>query len=256
MAGLIGAFSGLWWLLVALLPLLYLQRRLHAEIISVFLLLTRRQSVALAVFSILFFPGVLVHELSHWLMAGVLRVRTGRIWLIPELLPDGKLRLGYVETSRVDPLRDGLIGAAPLLGGGALVAFAGLTRLNLDSLWRSLVLEQGDAFFETLREIYTRPDFWLWFYLLFVISSMMLPSETDRRAWLPVAIFSGILLGIAFLAGAGSWLIASLLPPVNAVFNAAAAVFGISVLVHILFLLPVFLLRRLLNRLTGLEVAQ
>jgi hypothetical protein len=255
MAGLIDAFSGLWWLLAALLPLLYLQRRLHTEIIAVFLLLTRRQGAALAIFSIIFFPGVLVHELSHWLMARLLRVRTGRIWLIPELLPDGKLRMGYVETSKVDPLRDGLIGAAPIFGGGALVAFAGLTRLNLHLLWQTLVLRQGDFFLEALKAIYTRPDFWLWFYLLFVISSMMLPSETDRRAWLPIAIFSLILLVFALLAGAGSWLLDSLAPVANAMFGAAAAVFGISVLVHGLLLLPIFLVRRLLNRLTGLQVA-
>ncbi len=62
-------FDGYLWLLVTLLPLLYLQTKLHLEIQRVFYLLTRRLDVAIILFAIIFFPGVLLHELSHFLMA-------------------------------------------------------------------------------------------------------------------------------------------------------------------------------------------
>ena len=77
------------------------------------------------------FPGVLLHELSHFVMARLLRVRTGRFSLLPSLMEDGKLRLGFVETDETDLLREALIGTAPLITGGAAVAYLGISRLGL-----------------------------------------------------------------------------------------------------------------------------
>src|SRR5512142_3077223 len=115
-------------------PLLFAQRWLHREIQWVFLLLTRSQALALGLFSLLFFPGVLLHELSHFLMARLLGVRTGRFSLLPSLVEGGKLRLGFVETAEADLVRDALIGAAPLITGGAAVAYLGITHLGLTAL--------------------------------------------------------------------------------------------------------------------------
>jgi hypothetical protein len=48
-----------------LLAFLLFQRWLHGELQAVLLLLTRRPVTALGIFSLLFFPGVLIHEASH-----------------------------------------------------------------------------------------------------------------------------------------------------------------------------------------------
>ncbi|HUF38361.1 MAG TPA: hypothetical protein VMN57_07550 [Anaerolineales bacterium] len=244
----------LFWLLATLLPLLFLQRRLHREIVSVFFLLTRQLNAALAIFSIIFFPGVLLHELSHWVMARVLGVRTGKVSLIPERTAEGALRMGFVETQRSDLLRETMIGAAPLLAGGVFVGFAGFARLGLDRVWADVVTPGGLTPAGGLAAVYDSPDFWLWFYLIFVVSSMMLPSESDRRAWLPVAGFGGILLLVALVAGAGDWMAAHLAPSIDRAISAAAIVFVISSLVHLLLLVPTLMLRRVLNRVTGLRV--
>lgn len=249
-------FAGLLWLLLTLVPLVYLQQMLHNEIVGVFFLLTRRLNVALVLFSIVFFPGVLIHELSHWVMARILGVRTGKIWLLPERTPEGNLRMGYVETQKADFGRDALIGAAPLLVGGLVVGYAGVSQLDLDQLWVGLLAGQLAVFGEMLKMVYSQPDFWLWFYIIFVVSSMMLPSESDRRAWLPLLIFALVLMGVALFAGAGEWMLVNLAPWVNRLFAAGAAVFGISALVHILLLVPVILFRKLLNRITGLQVVR
>src|SRR5512142_246629 len=105
---LVPYLGGVGWLLLMLVPLLFAQRWLHREIQWVFLLITRSQMLSLGMFSFLFFPGVLLHELSHFVMARVLGVRTGRFSLLPSLMEDGKLRLGYVETADTDLLRDAL----------------------------------------------------------------------------------------------------------------------------------------------------
>ena len=109
--------SGLFWFILMLVPLILLQRLLHREIQAVFLILTRDSRVTMAIFAMLFLPGVFLHELSHFVMAKILRVRTGKFSLFPQSLPDGRLQLGYVETSRSDIVRDSLIGAAPLIVG-------------------------------------------------------------------------------------------------------------------------------------------
>lgn len=254
MAQLLPYLDGLGWLLLMLGPLLLSQRWLHREIQLVFFLITRRQNVTLILFSLLFFPGVLLHEGSHYLMARILGVRTGGFSLIPSLMPNGKLRLGYVETTASDFLREALIGTAPLITGGAVIAYLGVSKLGLVPL--APFMAQGDwaSFWQGLLALPQQPDFWLWFYLAFTVSSTMLPSASDRQAWLPVVLVVLGLLLLALLAGAGPWMIENIAPWLNRAFQALATVFGVSLVLHLVMLLPFRLLRELLLRLTGQRI--
>ena len=90
-------------------PLLFLQRFLQREIQSIFLLITRQPEISMALFSIIFLPGVVLHEVSHYLMAILLGVRTGRFSILPKKLEGGRIRLGYVETVSTDFVRDALV---------------------------------------------------------------------------------------------------------------------------------------------------
>jgi hypothetical protein len=247
--------SQIFYMLLALAPLLLLQRGLHREIQAIFLLITRRADIAIVLFSLLFLPGILLHEGSHYLSARLLGVRTGRFSILPRPLGDGRLQLGFVETAKTDPLREALIGTAPLLAGGAFVAYAGLLQLGLLDSWRAWASGGLPALAAATSGFYARPDFWLWFYLTLVVSSTMMPSESDRRAWLPLALFVAILVAVAVLAGAGPWMLANLAPLLELAFLAMAVVFAISSLVHVLLLLPAWGLRRLLSWATGMEVA-
>ena len=93
-------FTGFLWFILTLLPLVILQRLLHREIQAVLLILTRNIQLTIGLFSILFLPGVFLHELSHFLMAKILHVPTGKASLIPKSLPNGRLQMGYVETAQ------------------------------------------------------------------------------------------------------------------------------------------------------------
>lgn len=243
------------WLLLLLWPLLFLQRALHREIQIVFLLLTRQAEIAIALFSVLFLPGVLLHELSHYLMALLLNVPIGRFSLIPQAMDDGRLQLGFIETAPTDFFRDALIGAAPLLAGGGFVAYAGLARLGLGSLWKALVSGSLEAFGAALGSLPDQPDFWLWFYLAFAVGSTMLPSESDRRAWRPVGLVLAGLLVISLLSGLGPWMLENLAAPLNSGLRTVDVVLGINALLHLVLLPPTWLLHRLLNRLTGFDAA-
>ncbi len=247
--------DGLVWLLLMLGPLLFAQRWMHREIQIMFLLLTRRPTVSLGLFSLLFFPGVLLHELSHYIVALLLGVHTGRFSLLPRLMPDGKLRLGYLETAGSEVARDAIIGTAPLITGGAAVAYLGINRLGLLPL--SVYIGQGDwqGLVSGLLVLPQQQDFWLWFYLAFTISSTMLPSASDRRAWLPVILTGVLLVGVALLAGAGPWMLENLAPWLNGALRSVATVFGISLALHLALLVPLRLLRELVMRASGLRLA-
>jgi len=188
-------------------------------------------------------------------MARLLGVRTGRFSLLPRPLPNGRLQLGFVETQATDWLRETLIGAAPLLTGGLLVAYAGVQRLGLTAAWEALSSGVDGAFPAALSAMFDLPDFWLWFYLAIAVSSTMLPSASDRRAWLPLGLTAALLLGIGLLAGAGPWLLANAAPYLNRALEAAALVLAISLALHVVLLPPFWLARRGLSRLSGLEVA-
>lgn len=247
-------FDGLLWLLILLGPLLILQRGLHREIQSVFLLVTRRGDISLALFSLLFFPGVLLHEASHYVMAIFLGVQTGRFSLLPQTLENGRLQLGFVETEPTDFFRDALIGAAPLISGGLFVTYAGLERLGFGDLWQTLLGGDAAAFGAALGALPNQNDFWLWFYLALAVSSTMLPSASDRRAWRPLALVLGVLLVVTLLAGAGPWLLQTFGAPLNQALRALAGVLGISMVMHLALWLPAMLLRRLISKITGQEV--
>lgn len=247
-------FDGLLWLLLLVGPLLLIQRRLHFETQAVFLILTRRGELATALFALLFFPGVFLHEASHFLMARLLGVRTGRFSLIPRSLPEGRLQLGFVETETSDILRDSLIGAAPLLAGGTFVAFAGLAKLGLGSLWDAYLAGGFYGASLELARIQGQPDFWLWFYLTVAVSSTMLPSASDRRAWLPLALVVVVILTVVVVLGAGPWIVDRLGGALNDGFRAIAVTFAVSVGVQLVLWLPLMLLRLVLSKFTRMQV--
>jgi hypothetical protein len=247
-------FDGLLWFILTLLPLALLQRFLHREIQAVLLILSRSQRFTITLFSIIFLPGVLLHELSHYAMAVLLGVKAARFSLIPQVLPDGRLQLGYVETLKTDIVRDSLVGAAPLIAGGGCVALIAIYPLNLQPMWAVLRNGQFDLFWLGITLLPTIKDFPLWFYLTFAVSSTMLPSQSDRHAWLPLGVTIFVLIALAIFAGAGQWMLIYLAPPLNSFLSAAAIVFGLSVVLHTILIIPMFLIHRILARITRVDI--
>jgi len=237
-----------------LVPLVYLQRLLHREIQLILFLITRSKPLTIAIYAMLFFPGVFLHELSHYLMAKLLRVRTGGFSLIPQASGDGYLTLGYVETEKSDILRDSLIGLAPIITGTAFVAYAGVVQLRLDALWHVLSNGQMRLFLMGVGLLPAIPDFYLWFYLTFAVSSTMLPSESDRHAWLPLGMWLGALLVLALIAGAGTWMLENVEPVLDPWMRSVALLFALSNIVHIVLLIPSHLLRRGMAYAMGVQV--
>jgi hypothetical protein len=241
--------EGLAWLIGFTLPFMLVQYWLHREIQYLFLLITHRLDLAVGLFSLLFFPGILLHELSHLVVAWLCRVRISHFSLIPHTYPNGKVRLGYVETAQVGIFRDALIGTAPLISGGIVITIISYYVLGLPAFFT------GDlnTWWNAIQAIPSIPDFWIWFYLIFAISSTMLPSAADRKAWLPLVIGLILLILLVFLAGLDEWLIFHIKPVLQIFVSSITAVMGISLLAHVILLIPLAFLRFLLYRLFRVE---
>lgn len=187
------------WLAATFVVMLLLQRWLEAHLQGLTYLLTGHREMALWMFFVIFLPGTIVHELSHWLVAHLLGVRAGRLEIWPRR-QKGAVWLGSVQIGRADPLRSSLIGLAPLITGSCVVAAIG-THLRLDIMGG--LMRQGDwqAVWHELSASARLPDFWLWIYLLFSVASRMLPSAADRQSWRPILLFVGLVSFALMLSG-------------------------------------------------------
>lgn len=186
--------------------LLFLNRWISQHLQGIGLLLTGNQKASLIIYFVLLFPGILVHELSHWLMARLLGVRTGRIRLGP--VNEGKTgyySMGSVEVAKSDPIRDSLIGLAPLLAGCALLVFITSQVFKIPQFAHGL---NWGELIDTFRRWFSKKDFWLWLYLVFTISNAMMPSAKDREPWGPAIFFISIVALTGYFTG---WI--SRIPP-------------------------------------------
>lgn len=72
--------------------------------------------------AVIYFPGTVIHEMSHYCAAKLLRIPTGRISLIPRFHDTG-LEMGSVQIGRTDFIRRFLVGVAPLVVGITILSF-------------------------------------------------------------------------------------------------------------------------------------
>src|SRR3954447_1235292 len=100
--------------LFLLLLLAWFSRQISLNIQLPFYTVTRSQNSATLAIFLLFLPGVFIHESAHWTMAHLLRLKTSKFRVWPRR--QGKyIGLGSVSVESGDPIRDSLVGVAPLL---------------------------------------------------------------------------------------------------------------------------------------------
>lgn len=159
------------------LLLFFLSRELTKYLSHFFYFVFRRQSVAIHILSFLFLPGVVLHELSHLLVASVLFVPTGEVEFFPEI-HGNEVKMGSVAIAKTDPLRRFLIGVAPILGG-LFVLFVSFWYLSFDLavVWRGALL----------------------LYIVFQIGNTMFSSRKDMEGAVGVggvSMLIGIILSV------------------------------------------------------------
>jgi len=242
------------WLVGTLVPMLFLVRWISRHIQGVGLLLGGSPDVAVIIYFLVMFPGILLHELSHWTMARLLGVRTGKISIGPSKTRGGKVRLGSVYVARSDPLREALIGLAPLLAGSGVVLLIGTIVFDLRTLSQAFVLGDVGWFLELIISGMRAADFWIWLYLIFAISNAMLPSESDRRAWVPLAIFVGMIAVVMTVVGWTPQIPAGVVDRIVGAVQYLDTAFLVTLTIDLIFAGFIFGMERSLIFLTGNRV--
>lgn len=159
---------------ILIIILSVLRSRLVYELSGASLLLFGSTKPGVVIYSLLVLPGTIIHELSHWIVAELLLVRTGPITIFPQAE-----RLGSVATVKSDPFRGFLIGIAPFITGLIILVILGqLLSLGWGSYsWWQLALI---------------------IYGIMVMGNSMMTSESDRRTWPFIIVFFSFIIFLIF----------------------------------------------------------
>jgi hypothetical protein len=243
------------WLILAavLIPLVYVEKWVHAHLYGVGWLLTNNKKSATALYYVLLFPGVFVHEFTQYLVAGALNVRIKRVIAWPEAQDDGTLRLNFVQIKQANRLETAIIGAAPLFTGLGLVWVISNQILNLDNVLSALATGNITVLGPALRQLVSKPDFYLWLYLMFAISNAMLPTPADREGWPLVIGLFAVVIGFLVIIGTGAVLLKTFTGPVAHGVDRLATAFASVLAVEIPGLLLIGVAEEILQRITKRE---
>lgn len=141
--------------LLELLVLWFVSRRLTSRLIS---------NIPVWLYAILFLPGTVIHELSHFLAAKILSVPVGKFSLSFKKYND-EVVLGSVSIAKVDIFRRFLVGIAPLIFGITLlmITIYMTVKNNIYSNWLAALVVG---------------------YVIFIIANSMFSSRQDLKgAW-------------------------------------------------------------------------
>lgn len=215
-------------LTLELICLFFLSRRVIQTIFNLFYVLFRSRPVGISVISLIFFPGTVIHELSHMFVAEILGVRTGHLTLVPESLESTDIRTGSVAIAQTDPFRRTLIGLSPLLVG--ILALTTLSYIHATQFVNNI----------TVTIIY--------YYLIFSLSNSMFSSKEDLRGVWPVLGLFALVGAAAYVAGFRLGLTGQVLTitetMLEATFRSLTLVLALNLIILLLFSILIDLIRK------------
>ncbi len=184
----------------SLLALAWFSGRISLGIQQVVYNFTGSIDYAVVAYFLLLLPGIVVHEAAHWVTAWVLGLKPGKFTIWPKRR--GRMvGLGSVTALRGGPLRDSLVGMAPLIAGTILVAGMASAWFGGAELEQNLAGGSLARWFEALAAAFRRPDSALWAYGIFVIANGMMPSAPDREPLKPLLVYIALAALVYFLLG-------------------------------------------------------
>lgn len=216
-------------------------------IISFLLLIFSRQTLlnillrisgpnfAKTLYFLIFFPGVVIHELAHFFAASILLVPTGEISIFPE-----EKKIGSIKIAKTDPIREAIIGLAPTIIGTAVILVIFLMPLNLPPEILG---------FRKLFTLLKEPKKLFWLYLIFAINNTMFASESDRRSFLGFLALIVLIVSSLYLFGLLNLVAGPLFYYATLAANLITAAYGSTFLVNLVFIIPLFLIQLIIEKL-------
>ena len=131
-------------------------------------------------------PGTIVHEASHLIISLILLVPVSEVHFFRiEHQPDGSVNLGEVVHADVDPIRNFLIGIAPIAVASGLIYFLSATMLVKDTSVLGLL---------------GRWETYIFLIATFLIGLGLCPSRQDLKGLIGFILVAGVLgVGVYFI---------------------------------------------------------
>ena len=100
---------------IQILIIFFISRKTTLLFFSIFNRIFRNAKLSFLSITLIFFPGTIIHELSHYFSAVILFLNVKDIKIFPEF-KDNQIKLGHVLYHKKDFLRGILVGIAPFFG--------------------------------------------------------------------------------------------------------------------------------------------
>ncbi|MDM8520395.1 hypothetical protein QUF64_10135 [Anaerolineales bacterium HSG6] len=238
-----------------MLLILPLKQWIIIHIQGVAFLLTRDMRLAQWFFWLVLLPGTLLHEVSHWVTAKLLLVKTHRLSLWPKVRSDGWMEMGAVHMEAgIDPFRHSLIGLAPLIFGTLAVLVIGHFMLGVNQIQINLSNGNFNSLALLTMNQLMVPSTWLWLYLIFTISNSMFPSSSDRQAWRTALLYLALVFVIPLLLGITPTIPSALQSFGLTLMTALLFAFSITLVVNLVFMGLIIFVESVLSWFMGRQV--
>lgn len=204
--------------IIEILALYYVSRYMLNELFYFLHFFIRRRDVIFSTIAVIFLPGTILHELSHYLAATVLFLQVGEVHIMPSW-KENHLQLGRVTYRKADVVRSIIVGVAPFFGAFFFYWFVGAFHL-----------------FPASHIVVT----FLFGYLLFSVSANMFSSKQDLVDLIyiiPLFLIVGVLFYITnvriSLSVPDTWLqnMADLLQRVNIYITISIAIHTVMIVI-------------------------
>lgn len=223
------------YVLLELFLLYFSYRKMTRELSHLIHRLGGNQNVLIWIWSVVFLPGTIIHEISHFLAAAATGARTGKIEIFPEFIEDildeekekNHVALGYVQVARLNPIQGFVVGVAPFISGLALL------------IWLAPMMIGNYHAGNTLSLI-------LQTYLFFIIANSFFPSWSDIKQTIPFVVFAIILVILAWFFG--FQLVIGTSSPIWPILDSMAAALLLSLLFNLVIIGFLFLVNSFRRR--------
>lgn len=214
---------------IQIIILFFLSRVSIRYIFYILHAVTSNNTVIYSIIAFIFFPGTVLHELSHFMMAIVLLLKVREIHIFPSW-EKGYIKLGRVIYEKKDVFRSILVGIAPIIVG--LLFF----------WWLSAV-----GIFETNRlglKI-------LLGYIIFIISSTMFSSKQDLVDVvyiIPILLLFGVMYYFFPINISSFKSFEVIVQGINRFLNDVNIYLFMSIAIHVVLVSVIFILLRILKK--------
>lgn len=230
-------FNGILLFIGSTLAFIVIRRVLYVDLLRLLAAITRNTLTAHKIHFSLVFPGVLLHECSHFIALRLMGVHC-RLNLGVEMQNDFVV-YGHVDfyESDVNGVQHFISGIAPLITGLTTISLIAVNFMGVPSI-RSIIESSGNLDFSLIVASAGNWWFWLAFYFVFAIASEMIPSPTDRRYWIHLGIILVVLFVISLLTQTTGWFFANMYPFIDGVFKMVGITFLICLAIELVLFVP------------------